>query len=63
MSLRRRLALVVRGAVGVAVVLASCVCYLVVRNQLRGQVDSELRAQAAAVQQGDLHSVSDAACP
>ncbi len=46
-------------AVGVAVVLVSCVCYLVVRNQLRGQVDSELKAQAAVVQQGDLHSVSE----
>jgi two-component system sensor histidine kinase MprB len=57
MPLRRRLALVSAIAVGVAVVLVSCVCYLVVRNQLRGQVDNELQAQATAVQQGDMHSL------
>ncbi len=59
MPLRRRLALVSAIAVGVAIVLASGVCYLVVRNQLRGQVDSELRAQATMIQQGDLHSLSE----
>jgi len=57
MPLRRRLALVSAIAVGVAVVFVSCVCYLVVRNQLRGQVDNELQAQATAVQQGDMHSL------
>jgi two-component system, OmpR family, sensor histidine kinase MprB len=45
-------------AVGIAVVLAACVCYIVVRDQLRGQVDSALRVQATAVQQHpDIHSL------
>jgi two-component system sensor histidine kinase MprB len=39
-------------AVGIAVVLAACVCYFVVRGQLRGQVDDALRAQGAAVAHG-----------
>jgi two-component system sensor histidine kinase MprB len=39
-------------AVAFAVVLAAIVCYMVVRSQLFSQVDSELRAQAAAVQDG-----------
>lgn len=38
-------------AVGIAVVLAAIVCYFVVRDQLRGQVDNALRAQAAVVEQ------------
>jgi two-component system sensor histidine kinase MprB len=37
--------------VALAVVVAALVCYLVVRSQLLGQVDSALRAQAVAVQQ------------
>ncbi len=45
--------LVAAAAVGVAIVIAACVCYFVVRNQLRAQVDRELREQATAVQQGD----------
>jgi two-component system, OmpR family, sensor histidine kinase MprB len=51
MSLRKRLSLVAAAAVAVAIVIAACVCYFVVRGQLRGQVDNELRAQAIAVQQ------------
>jgi two-component system sensor histidine kinase MprB len=39
-------------AVGIAVVLAACITYLVVRDQLRSQVDNALRAQAGAVQHG-----------
>jgi two-component system, OmpR family, sensor histidine kinase MprB len=39
-------------AVGVAVILAAVVSYFVVRGQLRGQVDSALRAQASAVERG-----------
>ncbi len=49
MPLRRRLAYAAAGAVAVAVVLACAICYMVVRGQLRGQVDSALRAQAALV--------------
>jgi two-component system sensor histidine kinase MprB len=44
-------------AVGVAIVLVAAVCYMVVRSQLRGQVDNELRAQGALVAQGDRLAV------
>ncbi len=54
MSLRKRLSLVAAVAVGVAVVLAACVCYFVVRSQLLGQVDGALRAQQAAIQNHQL---------
>jgi two-component system, OmpR family, sensor histidine kinase MprB len=50
MPLRRRLAIVAAAAVAVAVLIAAIVCYAVVRNQLLGQVDSALRAQALAVE-------------
>jgi two-component system sensor histidine kinase MprB len=50
MSLRKRLSLVAAATVAVAIVIAACVCYFVVRGQLRDQVDNELRAQAIAVQ-------------
>jgi two-component system, OmpR family, sensor histidine kinase MprB len=49
--LRKRLAWVSATAVAFAVVIAACVCYLVVRSQLLGQVDSALKAQAEAVLQ------------
>jgi two-component system sensor histidine kinase MprB len=51
-TLRRRVGIAAGVAVGIAVVLAACITYLVVREQLRGQVDDALRAQAAAVQRG-----------
>lgn len=51
MPLRKRLAWVSATAVAFAVVIAAIVCYLVVRSELLGQVDSALRAQYAAVQQ------------
>jgi two-component system sensor histidine kinase MprB len=51
MPLRQRLAWVSALAVALAVVVAAIACYLVVRSQLLGQVDSALRAQAVAVQQ------------
>src|SRR5947209_7752029 len=50
MPLRQRLGLISAAAVGVAIVLASIVCYLVVRGQLLGQVDSALQQQAEMVQ-------------
>jgi two-component system, OmpR family, sensor histidine kinase MprB len=49
-SLRRRLALIAAASVAVAVMIACLVCYLVVRDQLRGQVDSALTAQQSVVQ-------------
>ncbi|MDQ6820663.1 MAG: HAMP domain-containing histidine kinase [Actinomycetota bacterium] len=49
MPLRRRLAWAAAAAVGVAVVLAAVVCYVVVRRELRTQVDDALRGQAVLV--------------
>ncbi|MGI8903678.1 MAG: sensor histidine kinase [Solirubrobacteraceae bacterium] len=57
MALRRRLALVAAAAVGIAILIAASVCYLVVRSQLRGQVDDALRAQVTAVRHGDVHAL------
>jgi len=50
MTLRRRLTLMSAAAVGVTVALASLVCYLAMRSELRGQVDRRLRAQGDLVQ-------------
>ena len=47
MTLRRRLALVAAIAVAVSIVLASSLVYVVVRGELRGRVDDELRSVAA----------------
>ena len=46
MSFRRRLTLAAAGAVAVAVVVASLAAWIVVRGQLRGEVDDELRQRA-----------------
>jgi len=53
MPMRQRLAWVAASAVALAVVIAAIVCYMVVRSQLLGQVDSALRQQAVAVQDGE----------
>jgi two-component system sensor histidine kinase MprB len=53
MALRGRLTLMSALIVGVTLVLASIVAYAAVRNQLRGQVDDALRAQAATT----LHKI------
>ncbi|HEY1593157.1 MAG TPA: HAMP domain-containing sensor histidine kinase [Solirubrobacteraceae bacterium] len=58
MPLRRRVGLAAAAAVGIAIVLACCVAYLVVRDQLRGQVDSSLRAQAAVIQHGNFDTLA-----
>jgi two-component system sensor histidine kinase MprB len=49
-TLRRRLMLMSAVAVGVTVALASLVCYLAMRSELRAQVDRRLRAQGELVQ-------------
>jgi two-component system sensor histidine kinase MprB len=48
-TFRTRLTLVATVAVAVAIVLASSVIYLIVRAQLRGQVDGALRSRLRAV--------------
>jgi two-component system sensor histidine kinase MprB len=47
MSFRTRLTLAAAVAVAVAVVAASAITYLVVRGELRGQIDEALRSRAA----------------
>ena len=49
MGLRGRLTLLAAGVVGVTVVLASVVCYLVMRAELRTQVDDALGRQGGLV--------------
>ncbi|HEY6835174.1 MAG TPA: HAMP domain-containing sensor histidine kinase [Gaiellaceae bacterium] len=49
MSFRARLTLVAAAAVALAVVAASAVAFVVVRNELRGQVDSTLRSREATI--------------
>ncbi|MCL2419425.1 MAG: HAMP domain-containing histidine kinase [Conexibacteraceae bacterium] len=50
MSLRKRITSVAAATVAVAVAIAVLVSYFVVKGQLVGQIDTELQAQAAAVQ-------------
>jgi two-component system sensor histidine kinase MprB len=52
MALRRRVGFAAAVAVAIAVVLAALISYWVVRQQLVGQVDDSLRAQATAIQHG-----------
>ncbi|MCW2986198.1 MAG: integral rane sensor signal transduction histidine kinase, partial [Conexibacter sp.] len=47
MTLRRRVTLMSALVVGATLVLASVVCYLVMRGELRGQIDDSLRDQGA----------------
>lgn len=65
MPLRRRISLVAAATVAVAVAIAVLVSYFAVRNQLVGQIDSELRAEAALYEArygaGDLRNPSLAA--
>jgi two-component system sensor histidine kinase MprB len=49
MSFRTRLTIVAAAAVALAVLAASLVVFLVVRNQLRGQVDDALRGRARTI--------------
>ena len=57
MPLRGRVALVAAVAVAIAILIAAVVSYVVVRNELRGQVDDALKAQAVAVQRGEVHAL------
>jgi two-component system sensor histidine kinase MprB len=57
MPLRKRVSLAAAGAVAAAVAIAMLASYLVVRNQLLGQVSTELRAQGTAVQHGQTRSL------
>ena len=50
MSLRRRIGLIAAASVAAAVLIAVLVSYFVVRDQLRGQVDTALKEQETVVQ-------------
>jgi two-component system, OmpR family, sensor histidine kinase MprB len=49
MSFRDRLGLLTAAAVAAAVILASAIVYVVVRGELRGQVDDQLRTLVSAI--------------
>jgi two-component system, OmpR family, sensor histidine kinase MprB len=51
MTLRRRVGVAAAIAVAIAVILVAAISYWVVRDQLEGQVNNALRAQAIAVQE------------
>jgi len=57
MSFRLRLTLVAAAAVGVAIVVASAVVYVIERNELRGPIDTSLRARAREVSSGPLGAI------
>ena len=50
MSLRRRLVLLAAGTVGATVLLASVICYLAMRSELRGEIDDQLVRQGDRIQ-------------
>jgi two-component system sensor histidine kinase MprB len=54
MSLRKRLSLIAAASVAFAVLIAVVVCYMVVRHQLRSQIDNTLSDQAQAIVNGDV---------
>ncbi len=51
MPLRRRISLVAAATVALAVAIAVLISYVAVKDQLVGQIDSELRNQAAVIEQ------------
>ena len=58
MTLRKRLSLIAAASVGIAVLIAVFVCYMVVRHQLLSQVDNELNQQAQIVENNGLHGLA-----
>jgi two-component system, OmpR family, sensor histidine kinase MprB len=56
-SLRKRLTIIAAASVAIAVLLALAIAYMVVRSQLRGNVDNSLRAQAQSVENYGLNSL------
>jgi two-component system, OmpR family, sensor histidine kinase MprB len=56
-SLRKRLTIIAAASVAIAVLLALAIAYMVVRSQLRGNVDNSLRAQAQSVESYGLNSL------
>ncbi|MCW2990030.1 MAG: sensor histidine kinase [Solirubrobacterales bacterium] len=63
MSLRGRLTLMSAAIVGAILVLAAVICFLVMRGELRGQIDDSLRAQAALIRHAPARRLTDANLP
>ena len=59
MSFRARIALVAAGAVALAVVAASGVVYLVVKDQLYSSIDASLRSSMERIQHGPPFDFAD----
>jgi two-component system sensor histidine kinase MprB len=59
MSFRTRLALVAAAAVGIAVVAASVTVFIVVHNELFGEVDRSLHQRAEEIASGPLPHIED----
>jgi two-component system, OmpR family, sensor histidine kinase MprB len=59
MSFRTRLALVAAAAVGIAVVVASVVVYIVVHNELFGEVDRSLNARYTEIASGPAPQIRE----
>jgi two-component system, OmpR family, sensor histidine kinase MprB len=62
-TLRKRLSLIAAVSVGIAVLIAVGVCYMVVRHQLEDQVTSALNQQAAQFNAGATVSLTPANIP
>ena len=59
MPLRQRVALVSAVGVGVALILGLLIAYVVVRSEVRGQIDDSLKAQAGLIAGGDLRALGE----
>ena len=59
MSFRTRLALVAAAAVGIAVVVASVVVFVVVHNELFGEVDRALHDRAVEIANGPQPEIDE----
>jgi two-component system, OmpR family, sensor histidine kinase MprB len=62
-SLRARLTLMSALIVGVILAAASVICFIVIRSELRGQVDDQLRSQARLVRDAPFDNISSRRLP
>lgn len=63
MSLRARLTIMSALIVGVILATASVICFVVIRSELRGQVDEQLRSQARLVRDAPFDDISTRRVP
>ncbi|MEU6660372.1 HAMP domain-containing sensor histidine kinase [Streptomyces sp. NPDC046821] len=59
LPLRSRLALLVATAVAIAVAAVATICWFIVRGQLYGQLDSNLRSQSHSVSSDQVNFITD----